>query len=131
MAIEDLKVYEGWGQGTKQPGVEGSSRGLILSLLCDHCLLLHPEQKARMDQQQPLWTIGSLQRRLQIDALLAWLDEWLGSDDIADKLEQLSQAIRPLFPLQPLRKHMHLREWGRLETTPSLKYRALRVQESA
>ncbi len=131
VAIEDLKVYEGWGQSTKQPGVEGSSRGLILSLLCDHCLLLHPEQKARVDQQQPLWTIGSLQRRLQIDALLAWLDEWLGSDEIADKLEQLTQAIRPLFPLQPSKKHMHLREWGRLEPTPSLKYRALRAQQSA
>ncbi len=131
VAIEDLKVYEGWGQGTKQPGVEGSSRGLILSLLCDHCLLLHPEQKARVDQQQPLWTIGSLQRRLQIDALLAWLEEWLGDEHFVDKLEQLTQAIRPLFPLQPSKKHMHLRDWGRLEPTPSLKYRALRAQESA
>jgi hypothetical protein len=28
VAIEDLKVYEGWGQATKQPGDEGSSRGL-------------------------------------------------------------------------------------------------------
>lgn len=28
MVIEDLKVHEGWGQATKQPGEEGSSRGL-------------------------------------------------------------------------------------------------------
>jgi hypothetical protein len=30
VAIEDLKVYEGWGQSTKQPDEEGSRRGLIL-----------------------------------------------------------------------------------------------------
>ena len=128
VVIEDLKVYEGWGQATKQPGDEGSSRGLILSLLCDHCLLLHPDQQARVDQQQPLSTIGSLQRRLQLDSLVAWLHEWLDSDAFADKLEQLTQAIHPLFPLQPSKKHLHLRDWGRLEPTPALKYRARQAQ---
>ena len=61
VVIEDLKVHEGWGQATKQPGVDGSRRGLTLSLLCDHCLLLHPEQIARLKHKQPLSTIGSLQ----------------------------------------------------------------------
>lgn len=130
VTIEDLKVYEGWGQSTKQPGDEGSSRGLILSLLCDHCLLLHPEQQARVEHQAPLSTIGSLQRRLQMDALLAWLQEWLDTDEFADKLEQLTQAIRPLFPLQPSEKHMHTRELGRLEPTPALQYRARYAQTS-
>ena len=55
VAIEDLKVHEGWGQATKQPGVEGSRRVLILSLLCDHCLLLHPEQQARVEHRQHLY----------------------------------------------------------------------------
>lgn len=129
--IEDLKVYEGWGQATKQPGEEGSSRGLILSLLCDHCLLLHPDQQARVDQQQPLSTIGSLQRRLQLDSLVAWLHEWLESDTFADKLDQLTQALLPLFPLQPSTKHLHRRDWGRLEPTPALKYRARQAQARA
>lgn len=131
VAIEDLKVYEGWGQATKQPGDEGSSRSLILSLLCDHCLLLHPDQQARVDQQQPLSTIGSLQRRLQMDSLVAWLQQWLDGDEFADKLDQLTQALRPLFPLQPSKKHRHLRDWGRLEPTPALKYRAQQAQAEA
>ncbi|HFU75236.1 MAG TPA: transposase [Arcobacter sp.] len=45
--FEDWKSYEGWGQLAKQPDYEGSSRSLILSLLLDHCLLLHPEQLSR------------------------------------------------------------------------------------
>jgi hypothetical protein len=47
--FEDWKLYEGWGQLAKQPGYDGSSRSLILSLLLDHCLLLHPEQKIRLE----------------------------------------------------------------------------------
>lgn len=127
VAIEDLKVHEGWGQATKQPGDEGSSRGLILSLLCDHCLLLHPEQQARVEHQAPLYTIGSLQRRLQMDAFLAWLHEWLDTNEFADKLDQLTHVLRPLFPLQPSEKHMHTRDLGRLEPTPALNYRAQRT----
>jgi hypothetical protein len=44
--FSDWKQYEGWCQMTKQPGVEGSNRGLILSLLTDYALLLRPEQTA-------------------------------------------------------------------------------------
>ncbi len=131
VAIEDLKVHEGWGQSTKQPGVEGSRRGLILSLLCDHCLLLHPEQRARVEHQEPLYTIGSLQRHLQMQALVAWLKEWLDGDEFADKINQLTQAIQPLFALQPSEKHMHTRDLGRLEPTPGLKYRAQQAQVMA
>lgn len=131
VAIEDLKVHEGWGQSTNQPGVEGSRRGLILSLLCDHCLLLHPEQRARVEHQEPLYIIGSLQRRLQIQALVAWFDEWLDGDELADKINQLTQAIQPLFALQPSEKHMHNRDLGRLEPPPGLKCRAQQVQAMA
>jgi hypothetical protein len=44
--FSDWKQYEGWCQMAKQPGVEGSNRGLILSLLTDYALLLRPEQTA-------------------------------------------------------------------------------------
>lgn len=121
--IEDLKVHEGWGQSTKQPGEDGSSRSLILSLLCDHCLLFHPDQQARVKRQEPLFTIGSLQRRLQIDSLLVWLQEWIGEERFSDKFEQLTDAIRPIFPLEPSKKHMSGRSLGRLESTPSLSNR--------
>nr|MBS0020833.1 transposase [Gammaproteobacteria bacterium] len=55
--IQDWKGYEGWGALTKQPGEEGSSRGLILSLLVDHCLLLHPAQLAQLNHRQPAFTV--------------------------------------------------------------------------
>jgi hypothetical protein len=44
----DWKLNEGWGREVKQYDEEGSSLGLILSLLLDHCLLLHPEQTTRI-----------------------------------------------------------------------------------
>jgi hypothetical protein len=124
VAIEDLKVYEGWGQATKQPGVEGSRRVLILSLLCDHCLILHPEQQACVEHRQPLNTIGSLQRHVQMQALIDWITEWLDDEAFVEKLEQLAQAVQKLVPLQDSGKHMNSRDLGRLEPTPSLKYRA-------
>ncbi|WP_221900365.1 hypothetical protein [Bathymodiolus platifrons methanotrophic gill symbiont] len=61
--FEDWKLYEGWGREAKQLDEEGSSRGLILSLLFDHCLLLHPEQIARIESKLPAYTVGSLQRK--------------------------------------------------------------------
>ncbi len=131
VCIEDLKVYEGWGQATKQPGVEGSSRSLCLRLLCDHCLLLHPEQQALVARQEPLSTIGSLQRYLQAESFVAWLKTWLADETLTDKIDQLAKVIRPLFPLEPSKKHMHTRTMGRLEPTPSLRYRALPAQASA
>jgi len=51
--FSDWKTYEGWGALTKQPGEEGSSRSLILSLLVDHCLLVHPHQLAQVESKQP------------------------------------------------------------------------------
>lgn len=47
--FQDWKSYEGWGQLTWQPGVEGSRRSLILSLLTDLCLFFHPDLSARLE----------------------------------------------------------------------------------
>jgi len=127
VTIEDRCVYEGWGQSTKQPDEEGSRRGLTLILLCDHALLLHPEQQARVAQRKPLYTIGSLQRHLQMESFTTWLEDWFDDSKFADKLEQLTKAIRPLFPLQPSKKHINGKKIGRLEPTPALKYRGLEI----
>jgi hypothetical protein len=69
----DWKLNEGWGREAKQYDEEGSSRGLILSLLLDHCLLLHPEQTTRIENKLPAYTVGSLQRLAQMDALLEFI----------------------------------------------------------
>lgn len=122
--FEDWKSYEGWNKMAKQQGEEGSSRGLILSLLVDHCLLLHPEQTARIESNLPAFTVGSLLSRVKADALLAFIRELVFSDDPEEKLGQLGEKIKEVFDLRPSGKHMVSRELGRLEPTPALKYRA-------
>jgi len=115
----------GWGQLTKQPDKDGSSRSLILSLLLDHCLILHPEQLARIKNKQPAATVGSLQQKTQVDSLLAFIRRLLTAEDPKAKIEQLSSTLEELFQLAGSKKHLNTRELGRLEPTPSLKYRAL------
>ena len=78
--FEDWKCYEGWGQSAKQPGEEGSSRSLTLSLLLDHCLLLHPEQRARVENKLPACTVSSLHQRTRVEALIEWVRGILASD---------------------------------------------------
>jgi hypothetical protein len=51
--LEDWKLHEGWGQQAQRPDAEGSSRSPILSLPLDHALLLHPEQRTRLEHQAP------------------------------------------------------------------------------
>lgn len=118
--FEDWKLYEGWGQEAKQYDEEGSSRGLILSLLLDHCLLLHPKQKACVENKLPVFTVGSLQRRAQMDVLLESVRSLLQEQDPGSKLKEMGQVIKDLFCLMPSKKHMSGRPMGRLEPTPSL-----------
>ena len=67
----DWKMYEGWGQLALQQGDEGACRGVLLSLLVDHCLLFHPEQSARIENKIPAVTVGSLKEKLKNESLLA------------------------------------------------------------
>eukprot|EP00831_Metopus_contortus_P002555 TRINITY_DN10932_c0_g1_i2.p1 TRINITY_DN10932_c0_g1~~TRINITY_DN10932_c0_g1_i2.p1 ORF type:complete len:253 (-),score=17.84 TRINITY_DN10932_c0_g1_i2:453-1211(-) len=118
--FEDWKLYEGWGQEAKQYDEEGSSRGLILSLLLDHCLLLHPKQKACVENKLPVFTVESLQRRAQMDVLLESVKSLLQEQNPGSKLKEMVQVIKDLFCLMPSKKHMSGRPMGRLEPTPSL-----------
>jgi len=121
--FEDWKLYEGWGCEAKQLDEEGSSRGLILSLLFDHCLLLHPEQRARIENKLPAYTVGSLQRKSQIEVLLEFIKTLLEHGSPADKLKELAALVDDVFQLMPSAKHMVGRDLGRLEPTASLRYR--------
>jgi hypothetical protein len=123
--FEDWKSYEGWGQLAKQPDEEGSSRGLLLSLLLDLCLLLHPEQLARVEDKLPAYTVGSLQRRTQMESLLAYVQQLLQLPNPTQKLAQLGELVKEVLALRPSGKHMSGRDLGRLEPTPSLRYRAM------
>ncbi len=118
-------LNEGWGREAKQYDEEGSSRGLILSLLLDHCLLLHPEQTTRIENKLPAYTVGSLQRLAQMDALLEFITSLLEDKNPGKQLKKLGKMIKEVFQLIPSDKHMSGRNLGRLEPTPALKYHAL------
>ena len=122
--FEDWKLYEGWGREAKQLDEEGSSRGLILSLLFDHCLLLHPEQTARIESKLPAYTVGSLQRKSQLDVLLEFIKALLEHSNPSDKLKELAELIKDVFQLMPSEKHMIGRDLGRLEPSATLQYRS-------
>jgi heme/copper-type cytochrome/quinol oxidase subunit 3 len=121
--FEDWKLYEGWGREAKQLDEEGSSRGLILSLLFDHCLLLHPEQTARIENKLPAYTVGSLQRKSQMDVLLEFIKTLLEHQNPAEKLKELAGLVDDVFQLMPSGKHMVGRDLGRIEPTTALQYR--------
>jgi len=123
--IEDWKSNEGWGKLTKQTGTEGSSQSLILSLLVDHCLLLHPEQQARIENKLPAYTVGSLTNQIRVDCLFDFIRELLSEEHPEEKLNLLTQTLKNhVFMLKPSSKHMVNRDMGRLEPTPGLKYKA-------
>ena len=122
--FQDWKAHEGWGALTKQRGAEGSSRSLILSLLVDHCLLLHPDQLAQLEHQQPAYTVGSLINRIKVDSLLVVIRDLLATDHPEQRLAQLADILAQQFALVPSEKHMAGRDLGRLEPIPSLKYKA-------
>ena len=108
---------------TKQTDEEGSSRSLILSLLLDHCLLFHHEQLARLENKLPACTVGSLQRRAQMECLIDFIRGLLSADNIQEKLNLLAKSVEDVFHLKDSKKHMNGRDLGRLEPTPSLKYK--------
>lgn len=56
--IQDWKANEGWATLTRLQGEKGSRRGMILSLLVDHCLFFHPDQIARFENKLPAFTVG-------------------------------------------------------------------------
>src|SRR3989442_14749513 len=73
--IQDWKGHEGWGQLTKQPGEEGARQSVILSLLVDHSLFVHPDQQAQLKNNLPAYTVGSLQAKVQVACLGEGIDD--------------------------------------------------------
>jgi hypothetical protein len=121
--FSDWKLYEGWGQLTKQPDEEGSSRSLILSLLLDHCLFFHPQQLTRLENKLPACTVGSLRDKIRAQCLLEFIRGLLLADNVQEKLDLLAKTVEEVFHLADSKKHMNGRDLGRLEPTPSLKYK--------
>ena len=128
--IQDWKSYEGWSQLTKQPGEEGARHSVILSLLVDHALFLHPDQHAQLKNNLPAYTVGSLRANVQVECLVEVIDALVLADDPQEKLKRFTQALHEVFAFDRSKKHMIQRQLGRLESTPSLKYRADEVMRN-
>lgn len=103
--IQDWKQYEGWNQLAKQPGIEGSNRGVILSLLSDHALLLHEDQKVLLENKQPAATVGSLREKIMMESLKNFIEGIVSSDDPKRLFEQYADKISELFELRSSIKH--------------------------
>ena len=128
--IQDWKSYEGWSPLTKQPGEEGARHSVILSLLVDHSLFVHPDQQAQLKNNLPAYTVGSLRANVQVECLVDIIDDLVSSDHPQDQLKRFTQALHEVFALGRSKKHMIQRQLGRLGPTPSLKYRAYEVMRN-
>jgi hypothetical protein len=128
--IQDWKSYEGWSQLTKQPGEEGARQSVILSLLVDHSLFVHPDQQDQLKNNLPAYTVGSLRAHVQVECLVEVIDDLVSSDNPQDKLKRFTEALHEVFTLGRSTKHMIQRQLGRFEPTPSLKYRAHEVMRN-
>jgi len=128
--IQDWKSHEGWAQLTKQPGAEGARQSVILSLLVDHSLFVHPDQQHQLKNNLPAYTVGSLRANVQVECLVDVIDELVSSDDPQAKLKHFTKALHEVFVFGRSTKHMIQRQLGRLEPTPALKYRAHEVMRN-
>ncbi len=89
----------------KQPGVDGSSRGVTLSLLSDHALLLHQDQKVLIENKQPASTVGSLREQVMMESLKSFIEGIISSDDPKALFEKYADKISQLFELRSSIKH--------------------------
>jgi len=122
--FEDWKSSEGWGKLTKHIGEKGSRRGVILSLLTDHCLFFHPDQQAFIETILTACTVGSLIRQIRIECFLEFIKDIVTDEEPNRKLDDLAEMLKnEIYQLMPSSKHLAGTNVGRLEPIPSLKYK--------
>src|SRR5262249_23176955 len=93
-------------------------------LLVRHRLCGHLGQQSPLKNTLPAYTVGSLRASVQVECLVAVIDELVSSDNPQEKLKRFTQALHEVFAFECSKKHMIQRQLGRLEPTPCLKYRA-------
>src|SRR6476469_4115282 len=95
--IQDWKSYEGWSQLTKQPGAEGARKSVILSLLVDHALFVHPDQHAQLTHNLPAYTVGSLRAHVQVECLVNVVEHLVASEAPQEQVHRCTQALHQVF----------------------------------
>ncbi len=104
--ISDWKNYEGWAVLTKHIGFEGSNMSLILSLLFDHCLILHPEQQARINNKLPPATVGSLREKSIQQHLVRTIEYIINAPNPKELLIEFVNNIDIIYLLRDSKKHL-------------------------
>ena len=67
---------------------------------------------------------------MQVECLVDVIDGLVSADDPQEKLKRFTKALHEVFTFGRSKKHMIQRQLGRLEPTPSLKYRADEVMRN-
>ncbi len=74
--------------------------------------------------------MGSLRANVQVECLVDVIDALVAADDPQENLQGLTKALHEVFAFGRSKKHMMQRQLGRLEPTPSLRYRADEVMRN-
>ena len=120
--IQDWKAHGGWNALSKQQGDKGAMQGITLSLLCDHLLLLHPEQSARLKNKQPAMPVGCLVEHVNAQALIDGVNSIVHAQEPKKEFDKFKEVIQASLPDRNSTKHMVGLDLGRMEPTPALKY---------
>jgi hypothetical protein len=91
---------------------------------------LHPDQQHQLKNNLPAYIVGSLRAHVQVECLVEVINDLVSSDNPQEKLKHFTQALHEVFAFGRSKKHMIQRQLGRLEPTPSLKYRAHEVMRT-
>jgi hypothetical protein len=103
---------------------------VILSLLVEHCLFFHPDQRAQLTHNLLAYTVGSLWAHVQVECLVNVIENLVSSDTPQEQLHRFTHALHQVFAFGRSKKYMIQWQLGRLEPTPSLKYRADEVMRN-
>ena len=91
---------------------------------------MHPDQQSQLKNNLPAYTVGSLRANVQVACLVDVIEEIVSSEEPQGQLKRFTQALHEVFTFNRSKKHMIQRQLGRLEPTPSLKYRANEVMRN-
>lgn len=120
--FEDWKRHCGWNSLSKQQGVDSATQGVTLSLLCDHLLILHPLQSARLKDKQPGMPVGCLVEHINAEALIDSVHHVVNAIDPKKEFDKFKNALEESLPDRKSGKHLAGLDLGRMEPTPSLYY---------
>ena len=79
---------------------------MIISLLFDHALLMHQDQKVMLENKKPAITVASLREKVMMESLTTFIEGIVLSEDPRAVFEEYSSKISQLFDLRSSIKHM-------------------------